>query len=112
MLREITRRKSHTIFKRPANPSNQNTYERAKVPEKPPKTGPEITAKDADAEINNQPDRSKGLRENASNQLATQRDSLVQRSPELAETSKDHGSEATDQNQRENLEWFSTWDED
>ena len=93
-------------------PKQQKHLRKGKGSEKPPKTVPEITAKDADGEINNQPARSKGLRENASNQLATQRDSLVQRSPELAETSEDHGSEATDQNQRENLEWFSTWDED
>jgi hypothetical protein len=93
-------------------PKQPRHIRKIKGSEKPPKTGAKITAKDAAGEINNRPARSEGLRENASSQSATQRDSLVQRSPELAETSEDRGSKVTDQKQGEKLEWFSTWDED
>jgi hypothetical protein len=80
---------------------------------KPPKEAAEITAKDAAGEINNQPARSEGLRENASNQSATQPHSLkVQRAADLPEIGEESGAGAIDQKQREKLDWFSTWDED
>jgi intracellular multiplication protein IcmO len=90
----------------------QKHIRKGKGSEKPPKTVLEITAKDAPGEINNQPARSEGLKGDDANQSATQRDSLVQRSPELAETSQDHGAETTDQKQTERHEWFSTWNDD
>jgi len=52
---------------------------------------------------------SDGLREKASKQSDSLR---VQRSPKLTETSKDHGSETTEQKQREKLDWFSTWEDE
>ena len=94
-------------------PRQQKHLRKGKGSEKPPKTGPEITAKDGPAEINNQLPGSDRLRENAPKQSATQLDSLkVQRSPELLETSDESGPKATDQKQSEKLDWFSTWDED
>ncbi|HEX9273279.1 MAG TPA: hypothetical protein VGA01_13820, partial [Candidatus Binatia bacterium] len=73
----------------------------------------DTTTRDTGAEINGVVVGSSGLREDASTQSATQLDSLkVQRSTELTEISEDRGPEATDQKQREKLEWFSTWDED
>jgi hypothetical protein len=94
-------------------PRQPKHIRKGKGSEKPPKTGPEITAKDSPAEKNNQPPGSDGLRENASKQSATQVDSLkVQRSPELLETSEESGPRATDLKQSEKLDWFSTWDED
>jgi intracellular multiplication protein IcmO len=91
----------------------QKHIRKSKDSEKPPKTILEITAKDSPAEINNQPPGSDGLRGNASKQSATQLDSLkAQRSPELVDTSEESDPGATDQKQRETLDWFSTWDED
>jgi len=84
----------------------------SKASEKPKKAS-EITPKDAATETNNQVPGSKGLRQDVSNQGTLQPDFLkVQPPPELAEISGDGGAEATDQKQRERLEWFSTWDED
>ena len=37
---------------------------------------------------------------------------IVQRPAQLAATNEDRGAEATDQKQRERLEWFSTWEEE
>lgn len=86
---------------------------KGKASEKPSEKVHAVTAKDAAGEINNQPARSEGLRENAHNHLAMQNDSLkAQRSPELVETSEESGPRASDQKQSEKLDWFSTWDED
>jgi len=97
---------------KPGEPKRKKHTREGKVPEKSPKTGPEITAKDNPAEKNNHPPGSDGLRENAANPSPTQHDSLVQRSSELAETTTDLDSEVTDQKQRDKLDWFSTWNED
>ena len=104
------RRDDHKIR---VNPGDKRHIRKGKGSEKSPKTGPEITAKDGPAGKNNQPPGSDGLRENAANHSAMQVDSpTVQRSPELLETTEDSGPRATDQKQREKLDWFSTWDED
>jgi hypothetical protein len=49
----------------------QKYIRKGKGSEKPPKTVPEITAKDGPADINNHLPGSDGLRENASKQSAT-----------------------------------------
>ena len=71
-------------------------------------------SKDNPTEINNQVTGFDGLRENTANQSAntTRFFRLVQRSPELPETSEDRCSEATDQKQREKLDWFNTSEDD
>jgi len=103
---------SHDVHK-PGEFKRKKQTRKGKGSEKSPKTVPEITGKETPAEINNKIAGSEVLRENASKQSATQFDSLkVQGSPELAEISEDRGAEATDQKQRERLEWFSTWDQD
>jgi hypothetical protein len=80
--------------------------------EKSPTSVPKITAKDGPAEKHSQPPGSDGLRENPLRQSATQVDSLqAQHSPELVEASEKSGSRAAYQKQREQLDWFSTWDE-
>jgi hypothetical protein len=84
-----------------------------KGPEKPPKTGPEITAKDSAAETNSQIPASDRSRENAAQQSTSQIDSLkVQHAADLLEMSEESAPGAIDQKQEEKLDRFSTWDKD
>ena len=98
---------------KPGEPKRKRHTREGKVPEKSPKSVPEITAKDGPAGKNTQPPRSDGLRENAANHSTMQLDPpTVQRSPESLPRTEDSGPKTTDQKQREKLNWFSTWDED
>ena len=105
-------RESHNDEKAGEPKRNKHTR-KGKVSERPTKGVPEITVRHAAEKISNQAAGSEKLEKDASNQLESQREPLRAQSPlELVETTEQRGTRATDQKEKEKLDWFSTWDED